>query len=168
MLNLKKFTIWIWILSIFNLTSCTILLPSMMTFDKGHKLNPQEVRNRIKNKSDALNEWGTPQKTDTVGGLEIWMYEYSSLRSRTSRSGGFEKGLGLPSQENPQLSNKNIQIYFEGDQIAYWRFNGIESPSKLDRFAVGLSRTVGIAIDGAIIFLAVIVFSFLSDSRGFR
>lgn len=138
----------------------------MMTFDKGYKLNPQEVRNRIKNKSDALNEWGTPQKKDTVGGLEIWTYEYSSLRSRTSRPGGFEKGQGLPSQENPQLSNKNIQIYFEGEQIAYWRFNGIESPSKQDRLAAGMLRSVGMVIDGAVIILAVFVFSVSSDPRG--
>ena len=166
MLNLKKFTIWIWILSIFNLTSCTILLPSMMTFDKGYKLNPQEERNRIKNKSDALNEWGTPQKTDTVGGLEIWTYDVASLQSRTSHSGGFDKGQGLPSQENSQLSNKNFQIHFEGDQVAYWRFNGIESPSKQDRLAAGMLRSVGMVIDGAFIILAVFVFSVSSDPRG--
>jgi len=166
MLNLKKFTIWIWILSIFNLTSCTILLPSMMTFDKGYKLNPQEVRNRIKNKSDALNEWGTPQKTDTGGGLEIWTYDVASLQSRTSHSGGFDKGQGLPSQENSQLSNKNFQIHFEGDQVAYWRFNGIESPSKQDRLAAGMLRSVGMVIDGAFIILAVFVFSVSSDPRG--
>jgi len=166
MLNLKKFIIWIWILSIFNLTSCTILLPSMMTFDKGYKLNPQEVRNRIKNKSDALNEWGTPQKTDTVGGLEIWTYDVASLQSRTSHSGGFDKGQGLPSQENSQLSNKNFQIHFEGDQVAYWRFNGIESPSKQDRLAAGMLRSVGMVIDGAFIILAVFVFSVSSDPRG--
>ena len=163
---LKKFTIWIWILSIFNLTSCTVLLPGMVVSKNDPKLNHQDVTNRIKNKLDALNEWGTPQKTDTVGGLEIWTYDVSSLQSRTSQSGGFDKGQGLPSQENFQLSNKNIQIHFEGDQVAYWRFNGIESPSKQDRLAAGMLRSVGMVIDGAVIILAVFVFSVSSDPRG--
>jgi hypothetical protein len=163
---LKKFTIWICILSILNLSSCTVLLPGMVVSKNDLKLNPQEVRNRIKNKSDALNEWGTPPKIDTLGGLEIWTYDVSSLRSRTSHSGGFDKGQGLPFQDNPQLSSKNIQIHFEGDQVAYWRFNGIESPSKQDRLAAGMLRSIGMVIDGAIVILAVFVLSVSSDPRG--
>jgi len=128
--------------------------------DNNKKSNHQELRNKIKNKSDALREWGSPQKIETVGGNESWYYDFYALGSAPSTETGALKG-------NSVLSNKYIEIQFEGDDVAYLRLNGISESSKHNSFKAGMLRAVGIAVDGIVVSVLVIAISFASVG-GFR
>lgn len=153
-------TIWIGILSLLNLTSCTVLLPSLVNSNNNQKFSHQELRNRIKNKSDALREWGAPQKRETNGNNEIWYYDFYALGSTPSTEAEALNG-------NSALSNKYIQIYFEGDEVANFRFHGISTSSKQNSFEAGILRALGVAVDGIVISVLVIAISFNSVG-GFR
>ena len=131
-----------------NLTSCTVLLPSLVNSNINQKSNHQELRNKIKNKSDALREWGAPQKIDTIGNNQTWYYDFYALGSTPSTETGALKG-------NSALSNKYIQICFEGDEVAYLRLNGISESSKHNRFEAGMLKYLKIAVGAYLVFILV-------------
>ena len=160
MLIFKKFTVWIGILSLLNLTSCSVLLPSLVNSNNNQKFNRQELKNKIKNKSDALREWGAPQKIETVNRNESWYYDFYALGSTPSTETGTQS-------ENSTLSNKYIQIYFEGDNVAHIRYHGVSTSSKQNSFEAGMLRALGVAVDGIVISVLVIAISFAS-AGGFR
>nr|MBM3932371.1 hypothetical protein [Sphingomonadales bacterium] len=126
-----------------------------MNSKNNQKFNRQELRDKIKNKSDALREWGTPQKIDTVGNNESWYYDFYALGSTPSTEAGALKG-------NSALSNKYIQIYFEGDEVAYLRLNGISDSFKQNSFEARILRARGIAADIYVVSVLVAAIYFLS------
>jgi len=126
-----------------------------VTLNNNKKYNHQELRNRIKNKSDALREWGSPQKIETIGGNESWYYDFYALGSTPSTEAGALKG-------NSVLSNKYIEIQFKGEDVTYLRLNGISDSIKQNRFEAGMLKARRIAVGAYVVFVLVAGTIFLS------
>jgi len=171
MLTFKKFTIWICILSILNLASYTVLAPSVFASNTkfasniDQKFNYQELRIRIQNKSDAVRELGLPHQTDTINGNEVWYYNLISTES--PKGSVAEKNNDMPKSENPNLSDKYIELHFVGDEVVDWQTKGIENFPRGNKLAKRVLAAAGLVAGGAVIFLIVLVIS-VKSAGGFR
>lgn len=171
----KKFTVWICILSILNLASCTILAPSVFASNTkfasniDQKFNYQELRIRIQNKSDAVRELGLPHQTDTINGNEVWYYNLISTES--PKGSVAEKNNDMLESENPNLSDKYIELHFVGDEVVHWQTKGIENFPRGNKLMRGLMRgaliSAGVVVGAAGIFLIYMVIS-VRSAGGFR
>lgn len=161
MLTFKKFTVWICILSILNLASCTVLVPSVFASNTkfasniDQKFNYQELRIRIQNKSDAVRELGLPHLTDTINGNEVWYYNLISTES--PKGSVAEKNNDMPKSENPNLSDKYIELHFVGDEVVHWQTKGIENFPRGNKLMRGLMRGALILV-GMFIALNMVVY----------
>ena len=171
MLTFKKFTIWICILSILNLASCTVLVPSVFASNTkfasniDQKFNYQELRIRIQNKSDALRECGLPHLTDTINGNEVWYYNLISTDSPAGIVA--EKNNDLPNPENPKLSDKYIELHFVGDEVVNLRTKGIDNYPRGNKLLKRGLKLVGVVVGSGVIFLIVLSIS-VKSAGGFR
>ena len=138
-------------LSILDLTSCTVLLPSMVTSNNNQKYNHLELRNRIQNKSDALREWGLPHLTDTINGNEIWYYNLISTDSPAGIVA--EKNNDMPNSENLKLSDKYIELHFVGDEVVNWQTKGIDNYPRGNKLLRRVLISAGVLVGIATIFI---------------
>ena len=148
-----------------HLTSSTVLLPSIFTSNNDQKFNHQELRNRIQNKSDALREWGLPHLTDTINGNEVWYYNLISTES--PKGSVAEKNNDMPKSENPNLSDKYIELHFVGDEVVNLRTKGIDNYPRGNKLLKRGLRLVGMVIGSGVIFFIVLVIS-VKSAGGFR
>ena len=126
----KRLMTCVFIVSILNLTSCTILLPLIATSNNDKKESHEEMMNVVKNKSLALKVWGMPQKRENIAGKEIWYYDLGSISTTYGNVGVGTNRLRY--NEFSGILTSYIELHFEGDNVVHWRTQGVNYSKKKD------------------------------------
>lgn len=134
-----------------NLTSCTVFLPVIDGVNNEGKLSHEQEMAKIKNKSDAVRNWGVPQKKDNIEGVEIWYYELGSIRATFGDIGGGYSRLGY--NEISGVLPSYVELHFQGDKVVHWRTKGVNLSQKKD---LKRSAGVGLLID-ALLFSTILL-----------
>ncbi|MFM7588040.1 MAG: hypothetical protein ACKO55_02900 [Bacteroidota bacterium] len=128
------------------------------------KFNYQELRIRIQNKSDAVRELGLPHLTDTINGNEVWYYNLISTESH--KGSVAEKNNDMPESENPNLSDKYIELHFVGDEVVHWQTKGIENFPRGNKLLRGALISAGVVVGIAGLYFIFLIIS-VKSAGGF-